>query len=264
MKINNFEVLEEVDPYIYPKTSKTPGKKVRMYKARCICGKEIIRPLTSLRKYKSCGCLQIKNLPIGTKIEMLTIESYGHRISKKTGKSFRVVHVKCDCGNKTTVDYENFKAGRCKSCGCLKGESHKESRTRLYSIWQHMRGRCCNQKNRDYEYYGGRGITVCDEWDKSYIAFSLWAKENGYKDDLTIDRVDNNGNYEPSNCKWSTKQEQSRNKRNIVLDEKKVKRMRELKKMGLTPKELAKLFSLKLSTVENVIYNQNWEINKHK
>lgn len=93
---------------------------------------------------------------------------------------------------------------------------HNQSHSRLYFIWQNMKDRCTNQNNKNYKNYGGRGIEVCDDWLKSFDSFSLWAKETGYKDNLTIDRINVNGNYEPNNCRWLTKREQQSNKTNNV------------------------------------------------
>lgn len=93
---------------------------------------------------------------------------------------------------------------------------HGKSNTRLYGIWYNMNYRCYNHKDTMYDYYGGRGIEVCDEWRYDFMAFYNWAVANGYSDELTIDRVDNDGNYEPDNCRWATWKEQSRNKRRPI------------------------------------------------
>jgi len=92
---------------------------------------------------------------------------------------------------------------------------HGKRNTRIYNIWRSMRQRCSNPNTNRYSCYGGRGIKVCEEWE-NFSNFYEWAMRNGYEDDLTIDRIDVNGNYEPSNCKWATQKEQQRNRRNTL------------------------------------------------
>lgn len=130
----------------------------------------------------------------------------------------------CDCGKIVVVFGDNIRRGLTKSCGCLhseitrqKNSTHKESKTRLYSIWISMKERCSNNANPDWKNYGGRGISVCDKWRNSYESFRDWSRLNGYNDNLTIDRIDVNGNYTPENCRWATTKDQNRNKRSNVL-----------------------------------------------
>lgn len=127
----------------------------------------------------------------------------------------------CHCGENTITTGIALRSGKTKSCGCLLKEyyangasaTHKQSKTRLYRVWASMKDRCTNSGTVGYKNYGGRGITVCDEWLKSFESFYVWAISNGYKDGLTLDREDNDGNYDPSNCRWATHQAQCNNTR---------------------------------------------------
>lgn len=110
---------------------------------------------------------------------------------------------RCDCGKITKVYRSDLRNGNTKSCGCIRYK-HGESDTRLHNIWRGMKGRCTNPKAQNYKYYGGKGIKVCPKWEK-YITFRNWANANGYKKELVIDRINSNGNYEPTNCRWVTK-----------------------------------------------------------
>lgn len=126
----------------------------------------------------------------------------------------------CDCGNESIVYANNLKRGTTKSCGCKRYNKvtiHGKSRTRLYNIWGLIIERCTNGNNPSYKNYGGRGITMCDEWRNNFEEFRNWALANGYEENLTIDREDNDGNYEPSNCRWVTRSRQANNKRSNHL-----------------------------------------------
>lgn len=122
---------------------------------------------------------------------------------------------KCDCGNEKIIPATLLVQQKVKSCGCLRknyfDKKHGLRNSRLYNIWCNMKSRCNNAKNPCYKNYGGRGITICEEW-KEFLPFYNWAMANGYKDNLTIDRINNDGNYCPENCRWTTWETQFNNR----------------------------------------------------
>lgn len=124
---------------------------------------------------------------------------------------------KCDCGRECYSLPSRIKDQSMRSCGCSKYKNHfikhGMTNTRLYKTWQDMKSRCFRRANKDYMLYGGRGITVCKEWLHDFQTFHDWAIVNGYENPLEIDRINTNGNYEPSNCRFATRKEQTNNTR---------------------------------------------------
>ena len=186
------------------------------------------------------------------------IDITGQRFGKLTAirRVDSVWECKCDCGNITYVRISYLKNGHTKSCGCKKFETknliHGKSKTRLYNIWDNMKARCYRKYSDKYKWYGERGIKMCDEWlgENGFISFQDWSLSNGYQDNLTIDRIDVNGNYEPNNCRWITQKEQCLNKRDTIL----------FTYNGVTKplKEWCREFDLKYYTIWKRIYVHHW------
>lgn len=200
------------------------GKKHFHYKVKCKCGKIFETLKCSLHKgdknLKSCGCLKLENsLPVGAICGYLTIISnLFHKDTKKGKKLF--YKVKCKCGVEKELQKKIVESGHTKSCGCLfkdvmeeifvtHGHTKNKKPSHIYQSWNHMLSRCNNVNNKRYHRYGGRGIKV--EF-KDFIEFKDWSFANGYKEGLTIDRINNNGNYSSNNCRWISFAEQARNK----------------------------------------------------
>lgn len=154
----------------------------------------------------------------GKRFGRLTVLHRGEDAIRKNGRHSSTFVCQCDCGNVVQVRAACLKSGNTQSCGCLQKEavgnlrkSHGLSNSRLYRIWSQMKQRCEDENNRAYKYYGGKGVTVCDEWN-DFSVFAQWALESGYDDTLTIDRVENSVGYEPKNCRWVTMLAQNNNK----------------------------------------------------
>ena len=213
---------------------KKNGKTQTMWHCKCDCGNEtdvftgnLTRGLT-----KSCGCSHKNRHP--KNFVDLSGQRFGRLVVREIAetKNWNVYwKCQCDCGNTKNILAAKLRSGRTKSCGCLTRETTTERNTthglrhkRIYSIYCTMKARCYNPNNDEYHNYGGRGIIVCPEWlGKNGVEnFAKWSYENGYDENAeygqcTIDRIDVNGNYEPSNCRWATQKQQMRNTRYTIF-----------------------------------------------
>lgn len=184
---------------------------------------------------------------------LLVVERY---YNGKPGKSYW--KCLCDCGNETIVSGSNLRNGSVKSCGCLKysskNKTHGMSKSSLYNIWNGMKFRCTNKNSGSYKNYGQRGISVCEEWFNNPQSFIEWALKNGYKEGLTIDRIDNEKDYCPENCRWISKGEQAKNRRmNYCI---------EYKGETKTLWELCEELNLNYNLVHNRIKKLGWSLEK--
>jgi len=179
----------------------------------------------------------------------------------------RIWLCECDCGNQSQVTTLDLNSGNTQSCGCLLREKasarasevfrkHGLSHSRLYQIRQHMIDRCYNPDNPAWKWYGLKGVTVCDTWLNDVTAFVDWALANGYRDDLTIDRIDSSGNYEPGNCRWATYNEQARNRSSTILTEDDV---RAIRNDSRDPRSIAEVYGIAKSTVLNIKNRHTWK-----
>lgn len=181
---------------------------------------------------------------IGDKFNMLTVVEQCEDYIEPNGKRRAMFLCKCECGKIRKTQAQELYKDKVYSCGCTirpferkpSNKIHGETKTRLHNIWVGMKTRCYIKNHHSYKYYGARGIVVCDEWKNDYMAFATWARSNGYKDNLSLDRIDVNGNYTPENCRWVDNKTQANNKRNnayITVNGETHTRTEWAKKMGI-------------------------------
>jgi hypothetical protein len=147
----------------------------------------------------------------GDKFGKLTVIKEAERLILPSGQKNRAILCKCDCGNEKVIRLLHLVRGRIKTCGCL-NEKHNLSHKPLYRCWRSMKERCYLKSYINADRYSGRNITVCDEWNNSFLSFKEWALNNGYDENLRIDRINNNDGYSPNNCRFVTNQENVNNR----------------------------------------------------
>lgn len=194
---------------------------------------------------------KIRNDLTGKKYGMITVIRRSEKAGN--GKKPKILwECICDCGKETIVSSSALLTGHTVSCGCKKIKHGFSNKERLYNIWKGMRQRCNNPNNPSYEHYGGRGISICDEWN-DYANFRNWAYANCYDDTLSIDRINNDGNYDPTNCRWVNNEVQTNNQSK--------NRMIEYNGCKYTMSQLAKELGLSYSSMQHRI-ERGWIIER--
>ncbi len=201
---------------------------------------------------KSIKNISINDVKIGDKFGKWTVLKILPKISYKPC----FFECQCECGTIKKVNGNNIVRGLSTNCGCVRkitvgnmARIDNRSKERLYDIYCKMKSRCNSPTNFNYKDYGGRGIKVCNEWLEDYLNFKNWALNNGYTDELTIDRINVNGDYEPSNCRWTTMDVQANNKRNNLY----ITHNGETK----TLKEWCRYYNVKYDTIRDRMFRKD-------
>lgn len=247
-EINGFKIIRD-DGRI--------GRK-RLGRAICkVCNKEFECNLYQLHDLSGCGCHPKTPLP---KLEKFV---NGFEVLEDLGRMSgnRRIKVKCKvCQKEFDGQVQNLKVA--KSCGCLKGKeivcSYKQSHARLFRIYKNMVKRCYDEKHKSFHNYGKRGIKVCWQWLDSPDDFCSWALNNGYQEELSLDRVNGLKGYEPENCRWITVTEQNRNARSNVLNKELVKMIRSEDRSKMKIQEIADKYNLPRTTISSVLNYYTW------
>jgi hypothetical protein len=204
-----------------------------------------------------------EKLTVGDVFGRLTVIGPAVDYITRKGDNYPRAKCLCDCGRETDVIVYSLLNKETKSCGCL----HKDAVTkhslcdhRVYILWGSMKDRCRHENATGYKYYGGRGISVCEEWRHDFIPFYKWALCHGWERGLQLDRIDNDGDYSPSNCQFITPAENSRKKPSTKLSLKLAKEIRDLKKSNpdMPNGVIASIYGVHRTTINSVIYNHTW------
>lgn len=239
---------------------RSPKTSITLCHCKCDCGNEndVSAGALEAGRVSSCGCVHKFNYD-----KYIGKTYHGNEILEFVDKDKKQVLCKCACGNRFICCVFELTAQKkpimcCGKCGENIGTPFKvhmnTSKERLRNIYFGMKYRCYNPKAKSYKSYGGRGVTICDEWLKGYKYFEEWALNNGYSKELTIDRIDVNGNYEPNNCRWITNSEQQSNKRNT--------KKYEYNGGIYSLSQIAKLVNIPITTLRSRVNILGWDFEK--